>query len=163
MRPFKSSRCLQLSALAVCLAAGALRCQGQVTFPTQQGGEGATTNVFSPVTFTGFLLVNYDFFSVPDTMDVYYGGAHIFSSGYVSGAGQFAIPYGPALFPNLSIVMNQGDAANIGTLWTYTPTFSPVPEPGWLSLLGVGALAVALARRRARRGVSASPQGRGPG
>jgi hypothetical protein len=83
---------------------------------------------------------------------------NIFNSGPVSGAGQFSIPYGPALLPSLSIVMNQNAGAS-GTLWEYTPMLTPVPEPGWLSLLGVGALAVAMARRRSRRDTSEHPAG----
>ena len=92
-------------------------------FGTQTaGGATASTNVLGPVGTSGTLLINYDFYSVPDTMDVYYQGVDIFSSGPVSNSGQFVIPFGPGLATNLVIVMNQGNNTNSTTAWEYTPS-----------------------------------------
>ena len=92
-------------------------------FGTQTaGGATASTNIIGPVGTSGTLLINYDFYTVPDTMDVYYGGAHIFSSGLVSGANQFVIPFGPGLSTNIVIVMNQGNNSVSTTAWEYTPS-----------------------------------------
>jgi hypothetical protein len=111
------------------------------------GGQLAATNILSPVPNSGTLLIDYNFFAVPDTMDVYYGGTDIFSSGLVSYSGQFVIPYGPGPDTSLMIVMNQGGTALPATVWQYQPTI--VPEPGFLSLLALGFFSVgAFCRRR---------------
>ncbi len=89
---------------------------------TTAGNAAASTNILSPVATAGILLVNYDFYNVPDSMDVYYDGVNIFSTGLISGNGQFQIPYGPGVGTSISIVMNQGGNPNIGTAWVYTPT-----------------------------------------
>jgi subtilisin-like proprotein convertase family protein len=96
---------------------------------TTAGDANASTNILSPVTTSGTLLINYDFFQVPDRMDVYYDGVNIFSttqfnppSGLISGAGTFTIPYGPGVGNSISIVMNQGGNPNTGTAWIYTPS-----------------------------------------
>jgi hypothetical protein len=117
---------------------------GQV-FPTQQGGSAAATNTISPVPNFGTLVIDYDFLTIPDTMDVYYNGTNIFSSGLINGAGQFTIPYGPGPSSSLMIVMDQDGGADISTLWTYQPTV--VPEPGYLALFGLGLPVLAFCRR----------------
>ncbi len=87
---------------------------------TSAGGANVNTNTIGPVPTSGILLVDYNFFVVPDQMDVYYEGRPIFSSGYRSNAGQFSIPYGPGTATNLVIVMNQGNNPQ-RTRWVYTP------------------------------------------
>jgi subtilisin-like proprotein convertase family protein len=92
-------------------------------FGTQQAGStNAATNVISAIPSSGILLVNYDFYTEPDTIDVYYSGVDIFSPGYVSGSGQFFIPYGPGPATSITIVINQGNNTNNPTTqWIYTP------------------------------------------
>jgi subtilisin-like proprotein convertase family protein len=81
------------------------------------------TNTIGPVTNSGLLLIDYDFFQVPDSMDVFYDGVDIFSSGLVSGAGTFTIPYGPGISTNIQIVMDLAyNNAPPSTRWQYTPT-----------------------------------------
>jgi len=87
---------------------------------TSAGGANANTNIIGPVLTSGILLINYNFYTVPDQMDVYYDGQHIFGSGYINGAGQFSIPYGPGQATNIVIVMNQGNNPRT-TAWVYTP------------------------------------------
>ncbi len=91
-------------------------------FGTVSAGTGlGDTNVLGPVPNQGVLIINYDMYTVPDDLAVYYDGAKIFDSGYISFAGQFVIPYGPGAATNLVIVMDQGGDPNGGSLWTYTP------------------------------------------
>ena len=86
------------------------------------GGPTANTNVISGVPASGVLVINYNFFSEPDTIDVYYNGADIFSPGPTSGVGQFFIPFSGVAGGNITIIMNQNGNSNSGTLWNYTPT-----------------------------------------
>jgi subtilisin-like proprotein convertase family protein len=95
---------------------------------TTAGDFNAATNVLSPIPNSGVLIIDYDFFSQPDRMDVFYDNVDIFSttsinppSGLVSGSGTFTIPYGPGTGATISIVMNQGGNTNSGTLWNYIP------------------------------------------
>ena len=108
------------------------------------------TTVISTVPNFGTLVIDYDFYSVPDTMDIYYDGAHVFSSGLTSGAGQFTIAYGPGGADSLTIIMNQ-DGNAYDTTWTYQPTV--VPEPGVLALAGLGMPTLFFFRRRIRKTV----------
>jgi subtilisin-like proprotein convertase family protein len=88
---------------------------------TTAGQALANTNPITPVLNSGTLIVDYDFFGIPDSMDVYYDGVDIFSSGLVSGKGTFIVPYGPGADTTLYIVMNQGNNSDPGTQWTYIP------------------------------------------
>ncbi len=82
----------------------------------------ASTNVVPAGGNSGTLVIDFDFYQAPDTLDVYYDGTNIFSSGLVSGSGTFSIPFGPGLSTDISIVMNQNNnPENPGTRWTYTP------------------------------------------
>ena len=104
-------------------------------FPVQTGTSPAT-NIFTPVPTSGTLLIDYDFFGIPDTMDVYYDNTDIFSSGITTGSGQFDIPYGPGPATSITIIMNQAFDPGPGDLWEYTVTV--VPEPNSLSVVGLG-------------------------
>ena len=122
----------------------------QIVFPTQYGGGQPLTNIFTGIPDMGTLLIDYQFYQSPDAMDVYFNETPIFSSGPVSGQGQFSIPYGlgPSVpLPTLTIVMNAVSAESV-SLWEYTPTVVPVPEPGVWWLAGLGALALVRWRRR---------------
>lgn len=52
-------------------------------------------------TTSGVITVNYDFYSIPDRLTVYYppcgqpGSTQLLDSGSITGAGTFNIPYGP--------------------------------------------------------------------
>jgi hypothetical protein len=101
---------------------------GQI-FPQQSGGgESPATNILSLVPHAGLLRIDYDFFTAPDTLDVYYENINIFSSGWLQYSGQFNIPYGPGNSTNLVIVMNQNGNPFPPTVWQYTPAvLQPVP------------------------------------
>lgn len=87
---------------------------------TTAGDAHASTNTLVPVPTSGVLIIDYDFFTVPDQIDVYYDGLDIFTA-TVAGAGTFTVPYGPGTAQSISIVMNQGNNPNGTTAWTYTP------------------------------------------
>ena len=55
----------------------------------------ASTNVIGPVGSSGQVIINYDFYTIPDTINIYYDGALLYSNTF-SGSGQFTTPnYGP--------------------------------------------------------------------
>jgi hypothetical protein len=72
------------------------------------------------------VLLNYGFYSLPDTMDVYYETNLLFSSGLVSYSGSTNLSYGPGNSTQIVIVMNQGGNANSNTAWYYTLTSTRV-------------------------------------
>src|SRR5262249_19705337 len=75
-----------------------------------------------PVQPEGNIQVDYDFFSVPDRLTIYYEDTQIFDSGVVSGAGTFSVDYGPGAATNVIIVMKQGNKAKASTLWQKNAT-----------------------------------------
>jgi subtilisin-like proprotein convertase family protein len=80
------------------------------------------TNVIGVGTNQGTLLINYNFYQIPDDLRIYYGGQRIFDSGLANGAGTFAVNYGPGSSTNVTIVMNEAGTNPNGTngdLWTY--------------------------------------------
>ena len=99
-------------------------------FPTRSSGDfNASTNVLPTVQNQGILLVDYDFYALPDTMHVYYDDALIFDSGSMSNSGQFNIAFGPGVSTNLVIIMNEGNNDDTNTLWEYTAGVAS-PTPG---------------------------------
>jgi subtilisin-like proprotein convertase family protein len=85
------------------------------------GGAIQTNNILTNIPPQGVLIITYQFFDVPDQMDVYDSlGQHIFHSGFVNQGGTFTIPYGPGV-TFLNIIMNQGNNPIGTTAWEYTP------------------------------------------
>jgi subtilisin-like proprotein convertase family protein len=104
---------------------GHLNIQTNFFGTTTAGGANANTNILGPVPATGVLVIDYDFFIVPDQIDVYDGdpsvnGIDIFHSGFIRGAGTFSIPYNLVNGGLIYIVMNQGNNPR-DTAWVYTP------------------------------------------
>jgi hypothetical protein len=92
-------------------------------FPTQVAGTAEENrNVLNNIPPTGILIINYDFFTIPDTMDIYTNNSTvpIVSTGLINGAGTITIPYGTNV-TQFVIVMNQGNNPDPGTAWQYTP------------------------------------------
>ncbi|MGD0614547.1 MAG: S8 family serine peptidase, partial [Verrucomicrobiota bacterium] len=71
------------------------------------GGPIANTNIITGLPASGVLVINYNFFAEPDTIDVYYNGADIFRPGLTSYSGQFFIPFSGVAGTNITIIMNQ--------------------------------------------------------
>ena len=92
---------------------------------TSSGGIAGNTNVITTPTNAGTLIINYDFFTVPDDLRVYYDGNRIFDTGLISGSSTISVDFGPGASDNVSIVMNEAGSNPFGTngdAWTYTVT-----------------------------------------
>ena len=93
---------------------------------------------------SGTVSINYQFYTIPDEMQVYYGTNLLKDTGIISGSGGFTVSYGPGTNGFLTIVMNQSNnIATDGDAWYFTaslvgddisyaifsedPTFSPTP------------------------------------
>jgi len=72
----------------------------------------------------GSFTVTWNMYQIPDTMDVYYGGTLLYSTGLISGTGQTTLSFGPGQSSLVRVVMNQGGNTDPGTLWTYTVRFT---------------------------------------
>ena len=94
------------------------------------GGNGApNTNYINVGQTSGSLTINYDMFTVPDQMTVYYGtDSSNFTTNNallnitVSYTGTATVNFGPGTSTYVTIIMNQfGNPAGVnGTAWTYT-------------------------------------------
>ncbi len=82
----------------------------------------AVTNTLAITNTSGVLVIDFDFYTQPDMIDVYYGDTNIFSSGLVNSNGTFTIPFGPGEATNIMIVVNRNNPNNPGTAWTITPS-----------------------------------------
>jgi len=92
-------------------------------FPkTEAGGPNTDTNILAVGQNNGILIIDYDFFTIPDDLRVYYDGNRIFDSGLISGTGRFVIDFGPGASSSISILMNEGGNNNTNTAWNYTAT-----------------------------------------
>jgi len=103
---------------------------------TASGNSNEDDQVLNLGNFTsGTLTVNYNMFSVPDDMRIFYGdtnvtvgtGVLIFDTGSVSLTNTIVLPFGPVggLTTNeITIVMNQGGSTNATTQWTYNASVS---------------------------------------
>ena len=83
------------------------------------------TNTFGVGMNQGTLLINYNFYEVPDDLRVYYDGARIFDSKLTSGAGTFSVDFGPGNANVVTVVMNEAGTNPNGTngdLWNYQVT-----------------------------------------
>lgn len=86
------------------------------------GGPDATTNSIDTGLTSGSIQIDYNFFTIPDRMTVYYQGTLLWDSGLISGTGTQTINYGPGTSTVVDIVMNQGGNSQQSTRWTYTVT-----------------------------------------
>ncbi|MBI3879361.1 MAG: hypothetical protein HY301_04770 [Verrucomicrobia bacterium] len=68
----------------------------------------------------GSIHISYDFYAVPDQMTIFYNGTNIYDTGYISGAGQFDVNYGPGGATNVTIIMNQFTNPVPGSTWQYS-------------------------------------------
>ena len=93
-----------------------------ITGTVTSGGPAADTNIISGLPANGVLLIDYNFFTEPDTINVFYNGGDILSPGLTSGAGQFFVPFSGPGGTNITIIMNENGNSDSNTLWTYTPT-----------------------------------------
>jgi hypothetical protein len=81
--------------------------------------------VFETGAGVGQLQFDYDFFGIPDLLQVYYEGQPIFES-ELSGQGTIRVPFGPGAARSVTIVVNESGAP-ASTAWEYTVSFRPEP------------------------------------
>jgi subtilisin-like proprotein convertase family protein len=92
------------------------------------GGPQASTNMLDTGQTSGTVAINYDFFSLPDDMRIYYEGQLLYDSGLVSATGATNINYGPGTSTIVTIIMNEGGNFDTNTAWFYSVTSThPVP------------------------------------
>jgi subtilisin-like proprotein convertase family protein len=96
------------------------------------GGPQGITNVFETGENAGTILIDYDFFALPDDMRVYYQDQLLFDSGLVSFTGSTNLGYGPGAATTFSVIMNQGGNSESNTAWFYSVTSTRV-EPLYLT------------------------------
>lgn len=96
---------------------------------TVSGGEanGVDSRFWTPSQNANSFEISYDFYGIPDSIDIFYGGQNLFSSGYISYTGTIPISLSstgihPGVSLEVKITMNAG-GPRPGTAWTYT--FSP--------------------------------------
>jgi subtilisin family serine protease/subtilisin-like proprotein convertase family protein len=98
---------------------------------TTNGGFNSNTNLLQVGYNLGTLYVRYDFYQAPDTMDVKYDDAVIFSTGLVNSNATFSVGFGPGVSSNLVIIMNATNNENPDTRWEYT-SWVACPTPGYV-------------------------------
>jgi hypothetical protein len=79
------------------------------------GGAGVTTTVHQLGRTSGNFVLSWDAFSIPDKFDVFYQGALLYSTGFVSFTGTHTITYS-GTSTQVTVVVT-GSAP--GTAWTY--------------------------------------------
>jgi hypothetical protein len=75
----------------------------------------------------GFLVITYDFFTIPDQMTVYYGTNQLLNTGMTPGANTVTIRFGPGSSSFVRIIMNEF-TGNAGTLWRYSVSVIPITQ-----------------------------------
>jgi uncharacterized delta-60 repeat protein len=111
---------------------------------TANGSSNEDDQVLNLGNFTsGTLTVNYDMYSAPNDMRIFYGdtnvtagtGVQIYDTGSTNGTTTFVLPFGPVggLTTNeITIVMNQGGSTNAITRWRYNASVSEPTSTGIL-------------------------------
>jgi len=92
------------------------------------GGPEAYTNILDVGQVAGVLHIDYEFYSLPDSLRVYYESNLVFDSGLVSGSGETNISFGPGASTQVTLVVNEGDNYDPDTAWYYTVTST---RPGY--------------------------------
>ena len=87
---------------------------------TPNGGPDEDTRYWDLHSKEGQFTITYDFYSIPDTMDVVYDGQTIYQTGSINGSGSLTIAFGPGSSKLVQVIMNKGGNSNTGTLWQYT-------------------------------------------
>jgi subtilisin-like proprotein convertase family protein len=95
-------------------------------FPAaSSGGIAENVNNIALTTNFGTLIVDYNMYTVPDDLRIYYDGVRIFDTGLVSGSSEVSVNFGPGFSTNITIIMNEAGTNPYGTngdKWDYTAT-----------------------------------------
>ena len=119
---------IKLTGFSLMLLAMRLQAQdGSITnpFPSDgsaepSGGYAEDSRYWDMHSKTGQFTITYDFYSIPDTMDVLYDGQTIYQTGLINGDGSITLPFGPGNTKLIQVIMNLGDNTDTGTAWEYT-------------------------------------------
>jgi hypothetical protein len=85
---------------------------------TISGGFGVTPTLHSVGSKSGTILLNYEMYSIPDKLEVFYEGKLLFSTnGFVSGNKTESITYNYNKETEIEVIVTGNDA---GTAWEYT-------------------------------------------
>jgi len=92
------------------------------------GGSAAQTNFFNVGETTGTIPINYDMYTIPDEMSVYYSKnatpANLITNFFTNGIGEINVSFPPAgvaaTSTYLTIVMNETNRPTSTDAWTYT-------------------------------------------
>lgn len=100
----------------------ALGVQGSAPITVGDGRSGvgsaeSRTNINTGAT-SGSITLVWNFYDVPDIINVYYDGNLIFTTGLTNGSGTNVITYGPGNSTYVTIVVNEG-SGDPGTVWDY--------------------------------------------
>jgi subtilisin-like proprotein convertase family protein len=96
---------------------------------SSSGGPEASTNELFTGQTAGTIYINYNMYSLPDDMRVYYENRLLFDSGMVSSTGSQKVNYGPGSATSLTIVVNEGGNYDPNTAWDYVVAST---RPGFL-------------------------------
>ncbi len=115
------------------------------------GGFAEDRFTFDTGVTEGSIIIDYDFLFEEDTMNVYYEGTQIYTTGFTNGTRAVQIAFGPGTSTQLEIVMNEGGhPTSLTTIWSYSVTV--VPKQGVEKILVGGAFDTF--DFRSRRGVA---------
>ncbi|MGC8887179.1 MAG: S8 family serine peptidase [Verrucomicrobiia bacterium] len=89
---------------------------------SSSGGPAEDRTIIGTATNMGFVRVDYDFYTIPDTLRIYYDGNLLYDSGLVAGSNSVLVSFGPGLSTNIEIVVNEGNNNNVNTRWDYVAT-----------------------------------------
>jgi autotransporter-associated beta strand protein len=109
---------------------------------TASGGSQENDNISDTGSTSGVVTVNYQMYSIPDQLEIYYGvfgqGGKLIAStgGLVSGTGTLSAVYGPGNTSIIEIIVDRGGGLP-GTAWTYTGSITPTEvRAGGITKLG---------------------------
>ncbi len=91
------------------------------TFRRQADGPSEDRLYVETAGHAGRLEINYEFFTIPDTLRIYRGGYLVFDTGLTNGSGAAAIFYEPIDYTSntVEVVVNEGMNALENTAWEY--------------------------------------------
>ena len=89
-----------------------------------EGGPSVYTNEINTGLLTGYVHIDWAFYSLPDRMVVYQGDEILMDTGDVSWSGSTNLAFGPGNTTLITLVMNPGDNPEPDTAWDYTVTYS---------------------------------------
>ncbi|MFO0843797.1 MAG: autotransporter-associated beta strand repeat-containing protein [Gemmataceae bacterium] len=80
----------------------------------------------------GVIQLTYNFFNIPDRLEIEYQGQVIFNTGLVStptAPVTVTVPFGPGTDTFVDIIVNRGSTGDPGTVWEYTAVVTPTNRP----------------------------------